>query len=117
VLQNAKKLPRPVDLISGNYFAAVDPDKCTGCKICEKRCQMDAIAVSEKQAIVDLDRCIGCGLCATTCESEAIRLHDKPKSEIPARDAGAMYQKILMKRYGVFGGMKVAAKIVLGKKV
>ena len=117
VLLNAKKLPRPVELISGNYFAIVDLEKCTGCKKCESRCQMDAIMVYDKKSSVDLDRCIGCGLCATTCKSEAIALHEHAKPKVPAKNSQAMYQKILMERYGMWGGMKVAGKLMMGKKV
>ena len=117
VLLNAKKLPKPAEFISGNYFAVVDLEKCTGCKICEGRCQMDAIVVREKKASVELDRCIGCGLCATTCKPEAIALHAHAKPKVPAKNSQAMYKKILMERYGTWGGMKVAGKLMLGKKV
>ncbi len=47
-----------------NYFAQVDSDACTGCGVCEKRCQVKAISIKDNVAAVDLEKCIGCGLCA-----------------------------------------------------
>jgi electron transport complex protein RnfB len=67
LLRMAKKYPRPVELIVSNYYAAVNPDECTGCETCLERCQIEAISMGEDEvAQINLDRCIGCGLCVTT---------------------------------------------------
>jgi ferredoxin len=79
--------PRPAEMVFSNYFAEVDRDLCSGCEICEERCQMGAIKVDAVQvdgdylAAVNLERCIGCGLCVTTCPDEALGLIHKPASQ------------------------------------
>jgi ferredoxin len=61
-----------------NYFAQIDSDTCTGCGLCEKRCQVKAISLIDNVAIVDLEKCIGCGLCASGCPVGAANLQLKP---------------------------------------
>jgi len=81
VLKNLKKLPKPAQYVSSNYFAAVDEKRCIGCETCVERCQMDAIKVEEQTAVILRDQCIGCGLCVPTCSEEAIHLEAKPEQE------------------------------------
>ena len=81
ILGNIKRHPRPAEIVSSPFVAAVDVDECDACGICETRCQMEAISVDTGYALVDLGRCIGCGLCVTTCPSEAIVLTRKPAAE------------------------------------
>lgn len=82
ILRSIKLHPKPAEKVIANYYAAVDPDSCSGCETCTDRCQMDAIRIgSDDVAGVDRDRCIGCGLCVPTCPSEAVSLKAKPESE------------------------------------
>jgi len=53
-LRNLKQLPFPVDFVTSNYVAEINPDLCTGCGICIERCQMEAI--SQKDAISIVNR-------------------------------------------------------------
>ncbi len=55
---------------------SIDVDKCTGCKVCAKKCPTDAIIGSRKipHFIVD-DKCIGCGTCYEVCKFEAIEIN------------------------------------------
>ena len=80
-LRAIKKYPKPAEMVSTNYFASVDQEKCDACEICTERCQMEAIVI-QKIAFIDIDRCIGCGLCVTTCASEAIKLNLKSSGQI-----------------------------------
>ena len=56
--------------------AEVDPDKCSGCGICESVCPYRAISLEAKGdarvAQVNAVLCKGCGTCAATCPSRAI---------------------------------------------
>jgi ferredoxin len=85
---------------AANYYAVVDQDACTGCGICETRCQVGAISIPDAVSVVDRARCIGCGLCVTGCPEEAIMLRLKPESEIvhPPEDFPTWERERLMNR-------------------
>ncbi|MBN2314470.1 MAG: 4Fe-4S binding protein, partial [Sedimentisphaerales bacterium] len=51
----------------------IDKDKCTGCRLCSKKCPQGAISGEVKQAhVIDPDKCIKCGVCADVCKFEAV---------------------------------------------
>ncbi|MBD3172005.1 FAD-dependent oxidoreductase, partial [Candidatus Bathyarchaeota archaeon] len=81
----------------GNFTAVitrkarrVDPEKCTGCGDCAKKCPVEAIDeynegfgarsssyIKYPQAVplvatIDKTKCIGCGICAEVCKADAI---------------------------------------------
>jgi ferredoxin len=58
------------------YAAQIDPDLCTGCKLCQKRCPFSAIQYDRqgRKCAVDPRLCYGCGVCRTTCKKGAIQL-------------------------------------------
>ena len=72
ILVTAKAMPRPVDLVASNFYAASNPETCTACETCVDRCQMDAVELKDDIAVVNLDRCIGCGVCVQVCPEGAI---------------------------------------------
>lgn len=63
----------------GEYVAAVDPDKCSGCGQCVKLCPFDAFTpwMKKAKAAVDPRRCYGCGICRSACARGAIALGDR----------------------------------------
>lgn len=65
-----------------NYYADIDAQECTGCGICNDRCQVGAISEHDDISVVDRQKCIGCGLCVTGCPNGAARLRRKPDDEI-----------------------------------
>ena len=93
-----KKFPRPAELYTSNYFAVVNPEECEACETCIDRCQMEALSIVNDVSTVNLDRCIGCGLCVETCSSDAIQLKKKEIEIAPPKDAGELYQKIMVKK-------------------
>jgi Pyruvate/2-oxoacid:ferredoxin oxidoreductase delta subunit len=83
VLQSVKRHPKPASIVASPFVAALDVDLCSGCGVCETRCQMEAVRMNGDTAALDADHCIGCGLCVTTCPSGALTLVRKPESEQP----------------------------------
>jgi len=67
-----------------NFVAEVDPELCSGCGVCEKRCVFEAITLTDEKSHVNLELCYGCGVCGVTCPTGAIKLHRKERSHIYA---------------------------------
>ena len=78
---------------------------------------MNALTIENKHSNVNLDLCIGCGNCAVTCENGAISLKKKEKGMVPPKNQDAMYQKIMMKKKGLGGTLKMMGKMILKKKI
>ncbi|MFX1366720.1 MAG: 4Fe-4S binding protein [Promethearchaeota archaeon] len=117
VLKMAKQYPKPAEYYSSNFFAQSNPELCNGCETCIKRCQMDAISLENNKAIVNLDRCIGCGNCVPTCGMKAMKLYKKGKTKTPPKNSGIMYAKIMVKKRGFIGTLKMLGKMISGRKV
>ncbi|UCC16661.1 MAG: 4Fe-4S binding protein [Dehalococcoidales bacterium] len=110
-----KMLPKPAEFWATNHYASVNSELCTECGTCVDRCQVNAIKLDEHlhSSIINLDRCIGCGNCISKCPSEAIKLNKKDKEIIPPEDMENLYDIIMANKKGVFGKMKLAARIML----
>jgi electron transport complex protein RnfB len=83
VLRSLKMRHNPASEVSSDFHAQLNGSRCTGCKICLKRCQMDALSVVDGKAQLDLTRCIGCGLCVSTCKADALTLVRKRRLHLP----------------------------------
>jgi ferredoxin len=117
VLRNARKLPRPADALPTPYRARVNVDRCTGCRVCVKRCPMDAMTVSDRVAHVDEDRCIGCGLCGTSCADEAISLARRRERVRTPRNTAWMHARMFAERRGLPALVGLGVKKVLGRRI
>lgn len=54
----------------GARVAVRDPDRCTQCGECERRCRFEAITTT----VVSEAKCEGCGLCVLACPHQALHM-------------------------------------------
>lgn len=55
---------------------SIDPEKCTGCELCKKRCPQEAISGEKKGPhTIDQDKCIKCGICEDSCKFDAVEVN------------------------------------------
>ncbi|MEW6555567.1 MAG: NADH-ubiquinone oxidoreductase-F iron-sulfur binding region domain-containing protein [Actinomycetota bacterium] len=54
---------------------AIDPEACTGCRLCAKNCPQECITGERKEAHeIDTAKCIKCGICRDVCTFDAVRI-------------------------------------------
>jgi ferredoxin len=54
---------------------SIDPQTCTGCRVCAGKCPVEAISGEKKQVhTLDGDKCIKCGACLDACKFDAVRV-------------------------------------------
>jgi uncharacterized protein len=81
-----------------DFSPDVDVEKCTGCRRCEQRCPVAAIAVGpDRVAVVDHETCYGCGECVAACSYGAIGIQWKTTPE-------AIQEKIVEHVMGAVAG-------------
>jgi len=73
-------------IVTSNFIAEIDDDKCIGCGKCAKVCPINAIAMSpatkpeakrKQDAAVKTEICLGCGVCALSCPKQACKLEKR----------------------------------------
>jgi len=64
------------------YVAAIDWQRCTGCKQCRTLCPFGAIryTASDDKCLIDPALCYGCGVCRAACTHQAIRLEPRRRA-------------------------------------
>ncbi|MEW6263801.1 MAG: 4Fe-4S binding protein [Thermodesulfobacteriota bacterium] len=64
----------------------LDPETCSYCTLCEKRCPANAIVVSRDPKSVTLDpyRCIVCAYCVEICPKKSLSLDPRHRPAAPA---------------------------------
>ena len=52
---------------------SIDPEKCTGCGLCRRKCPREAISGERKEVhTIDAALCIKCGICHDVCRFDAV---------------------------------------------
>jgi electron transport complex protein RnfB len=110
-----KILPKPLDFWASNFHAVVEKDTCEGCGACEKRCQVGAVRVSEKNqpAVVDLERCMGCGVCVPNCPTQSITLVKNPTEVRPPQTREDLHEIIMAGKKDRQSKLKLTGKLIV----
>ena len=63
----------PAGVCKPLFHYEIDPDRCTGCRLCAIKCPQEAVS-GEKKAPhrIDQEKCIKCGICYEACKFEAV---------------------------------------------
>lgn len=75
-----KEMGKGQKIITKGGIARLIEEKCTGCKLCERVCQYNAIKMIKKETKKHLlpeinpNKCEACGLCVSICPTEALYL-------------------------------------------
>ena len=56
----------------GKAVLSVCTAGCISCKMCEKACPEQAIAMVGNLPVIDYEKCTGCGICAEKCKPGCI---------------------------------------------
>ena len=78
-------------IVTSNYIAVIDPERCTGCSKCVKACPVGALklVVGEKNGkrrgwvVRDEKLCLGCGVCYSKCDKGALSLQQRGQRVLP----------------------------------
>lgn len=76
----------------GPLFAAVDPERCAGCWVCQNVCPYNATSFDEEKhvAMVNAVLCRGCGTCVAACPLDVIKANHFTKAMILAEIEGVL---------------------------
>lgn len=76
----------------------IDPDKCTACMICARRCPVQAIISAKNQVhVIEQDKCTRCGTCLEVCPLQfgaVTKISGKPVPPPLPEDKRAIVRKV-----------------------
>jgi NADH-quinone oxidoreductase subunit F len=63
----------PAGVCKPLFHYEIDPEACTGCTVCAKKCPQEAISGEKKEPHeIDQEKCIKCGICYDACKFDAV---------------------------------------------
>jgi NADH:ubiquinone oxidoreductase subunit F (NADH-binding)/(2Fe-2S) ferredoxin/Pyruvate/2-oxoacid:ferredoxin oxidoreductase delta subunit len=63
----------PAGVCKPLFYYEIDPEACTGCQVCFRKCPQEAISGEKKKPHqLHQDKCIKCGICYDACKFDAI---------------------------------------------
>jgi ferredoxin len=89
-------------VVTSNWIAESDPDRCIGCGICSRQCPIDAIdRVPDPdpkyrkfgRPVVNQELCLGCGVCTVRCKPGAMRLAKREQRVLHPEDT---FERIIL---------------------
>jgi heterodisulfide reductase subunit A len=78
------------------YYAVIDEEKCSGCRICNSLCPFNAISFHEDmmKSEVNPALCQGCGTCVAACPAGAISASGFSDIQVMSQIEGLMLQNV-----------------------
>ncbi len=65
----------PAGVCKPLFHYEIDPEQCTGCMVCARKCPVGAISGEKKQPhVIDQEKCTKCGTCYDLCKFNAVTI-------------------------------------------
>ena len=83
--------PFDADQPVGTPIPVIDTEVCTGCGLCARACEFNALLALPRAPLLLPELCHGCGTCAYVCPEEAISETGREIGLIGAGEVGGIY--------------------------